>query len=116
VSRNEKVSHTVITNKLSKINEKVRHLEKENDWLKADAGVTKLELGKWKHQQEKDIDKVKRLIEELVAKVVDNKSGKSDSELGSDVKKEQGLEEETAWKMEMSLAHLGSNTFKVCYL
>ena len=51
-----------------------------------------------------------------MAKVVDNKSSKSDSELGSDVEKEQGLEEETAWKMEMSLAHLGSNTFKVCYL
>jgi hypothetical protein len=48
VPRNEKVSHTVITNELSKINEKVGCLEKENDQLKADAGVTKLELGKLK--------------------------------------------------------------------
>jgi hypothetical protein len=117
VSRNEKVSRAAITNELSKINEKIGHLEKENDRLKADAGVTKLELGKLKHQQEKDIGEVKRWIEELTAKVVvDNESGKSDSESGSDVEKEQELEEETARKMEMSLAHAGSNTFKVCYL
>ena len=60
---------------------------------------------------------MKRWIEELTAKVVvDNESGKSDSESGSDVEKEHELEEETAQKMEMSLAYVGSNTFKVCYL
>jgi hypothetical protein len=59
VSRNKKVSRAAITNELSKINEKIGHLEKENDRLKADAGVTKLELGKLKRWQEKDIGEVK---------------------------------------------------------